>query len=174
VCGQYFSVANVVALQRPLYLSGVTRSWWRSYRWPRCSAVLLCSSAVLLQRATQQLSAASYISTCLLFPATDLLDVAYCHTCPQSSTVRSFIHSLTYRPSSPLLHVDLSLLARAFCDQQRCVCCLYILPCRCYSQCAPRRVLPFYLKFWVKVTAGAKSLIFLSIFARSASAVTPS
>ena len=136
--------------------------------------MLLCSSAVLLQRATQQLSAASYISTCLLFPATDLLDVAYCHTCPQSSTVRSFIHSLTYRPSSPLLHVDLSLLARAFCDQQRCVCCLYILPCRCYSQCAPRRVLPFYLKFWVKVTAGAKSLIFLSIFARSASAVTPS
>ena len=72
-----------------------------------------------MQRATQQLSATSYISTCLLLSATDLL--AYRHTCPQSSTVRSFTHSLTYRPSSPLLHVDLSLPTRCI---PRCVCLL--------------------------------------------------
>ena len=76
--------------------------------------------------------------------------VAFCNqTClplPTATPVHSrpppVTHPLTYRPSSPLPHVDLSLLARAFCDQQRCACCLYTLPCCCYSRCAPRHVRP--------------------------------
>ena len=64
-----------------------------------------------------------FLSTAVHFLSPDLLDLADSHTCPQSSNGHSLTHLLTYRPSSPLLHVDYHYLLprRSACDLQRCV-----------------------------------------------------
>ena len=111
MCGQYFSVANVVAVPRRPYLSGVRVLSSLVVAWPHFSAALFMIYGACQLVSTVSLSATRPASPCRQ---------------PHLSTVvhRPFTpHSLTHRPSSPLLHVDYHYLLphRSACDLQRCV-----------------------------------------------------
>ena len=79
------------------------------------------------------------LSTAVHFLPPDLLGLADSYHCPQPSIT----HSPTHSTGHHLLRSTSTLTTcshHSTCDQQRCVCCLYILPCCCYSRGAPRHV----------------------------------